>query len=116
MCNVAWRNPFGNQPVNCILGDPARVKQPNDQVQCHAVLLYNNSKFLIPSRCPRLWGARFEVGHDVDHDRLVCAECLYEGWRDLARMLNPDPAHPKASGDGGKVSRPEADQLLSPAR
>src|ERR1700682_4818885 len=43
MGNVLRRYSFGHQPVDGILGNPARVKQSDNQARCHAVLLIRSA-------------------------------------------------------------------------
>src|SRR5215472_17472383 len=111
MGNIPRRHSFGDQPMDRIFGDTARMEQADYQARRRAAL-----HLCTPSGLPRLRRAWFEIGHDIDHDRLARPQRFGESGGDFARMLDPDSPDPKAPGDGGEVGRPEADQLLSPTR
>src|SRR5205823_433906 len=111
MRNILRRHAFGDQPVDGILGDPARMEQADDQARYRMAL-----HLRIPSGRPRLRRARFQIGHDIDHDSFTRTHRLGERGGDLARPLHPYAADAKAPRHGSKVGWSEADQLLSAAR
>jgi hypothetical protein len=61
----------------------------------------------VPSGRPTLRRARFEIGHDIDHDGLGRTQRLGEGGRDLTWLLDADTADAKAPRDGDKSVGPK---------
>src|SRR5215470_20345016 len=67
----------------------------------------------LPRRRPGFGGAWLQSRDDIDHDRSVGGDRLLEGRGNLARLLDADATHTEATGDRGKIGRPEADQGLA---
>src|SRR5262249_23068758 len=78
MGNIPRRHSFGDQPVDRIFGDTARMEQADYQARRRAAL-----HLCTPSGRPRLRRAWFEIGHDIDHDRLARPQRFGESGGDF---------------------------------
>src|SRR4029077_15343690 len=97
--------PFGRLPRP----DPAALRKNSRPRRRHLTPLGSRWS-------PRRGGAGFDMGDDIDDDRLVRLYRFGQSRRERIDPLDADPAHPKASRDRGEVGRAKTDQLLSPSR